>query len=386
MKKVLIISTDKFPRGDAGATRQEVLAKLMCLCGYDVDVMGYGKFTNFEWIQLEERINYLSLRSNQKNMIDRIKDRLLFSFRAKRYMEKDYNYDAILIVSVPYSLIKYLKKYKKKTSVILLHDSVEWYSESQFKLGKLSPSYIKKNCLNTKWIDDNFRVIAISTFLKDYFQNKGCISIRIPFIYETKNYVVEKKCDNKKLNFVYAGQLGNKDHIREFLEAVAMLENNDRNRIQVDLFGPTHNELSKTNNIDRKLELKLKDVLYVHGRVAREVVEKSLEYAHFTILFRDSNERYAKAGFPTKVVESLSHATPVLCNLSSDLDLYLKDSENSVISVSESREDIKKCLDRILSMSENEIEKMQTNARNLAVKSFDYRHFEDKMKVLLEEI
>ena len=48
MKKVLIITTDNFPNGNAGALRQETLSKLMILNGYDVDVLGYGPSTNFE--------------------------------------------------------------------------------------------------------------------------------------------------------------------------------------------------------------------------------------------------------------------------------------------------------------------------------------------------
>ena len=57
-----------------------------------------------------------------------------------------------------------------------------------------------------------------------------------------------------------------------------------------------------------------------------------MDNVQFDVLLRYSDLRYTKAGFPTKVVESLASATPVITNITSDLEMYLKDGENSVIS------------------------------------------------------
>lgn len=68
-----------------------------------------------------------------------------------------------------------------------------------------------------------------------------------------------------------------------------------------------------------------------YGRISRTEVLEDIKCLTFSILLREENLRYAKAGFPTKVVESLFCKTPVICNISSDLAKYLNDGENSMI-------------------------------------------------------
>ena len=120
------------------------------------------------------------------------------------------------------------------------------------------------------------------------------------------------------------------------------------------------------------------------GRITRTEVLKELTNAHFTVLLRDANARYAKAGFPSKVVESLSTATPVICNLSSDLSKYLKDNVNSIIIESNSSLEIEKAIKRIVTLSEDDLKKMQLNARYTAENSFDYNLYEDKIKEFIQ--
>lgn len=381
MKKILIISTDNFPNGNAGALRQETLSKLMVLNGYKVDILGYGPFTNFEFKDLNESIKYLSYRGKSNNLLCKIRDRLLFKFRVKKYVNNSINdYKAILFVSIPLSLINFLKKVCHKNKIILIHDSVEWYSPSEFVLGIFSPFYIEKNLLNQRYIDSSVRVIGISSFLSDYFNSKGCITTRIPFICDTD--VKNLKSNNSKISFVYAGQMGNKDHLNTFLEAVSCLDKTLQERITIDIFGPTFKEMKSNRQINEELYNKILN-LNIHGRVDRNVIMEYLSTANFTILFRNSSERYSKAGFPTKVVESLCMNTPVLCNLSSDLGMYLIDGVNSIISKSERSEDILDCLVRILTMSESELLEMQCKARELACTKFDYRLFKKNINDLL---
>lgn len=44
--------------------------------------------------------------------------------------------------------------------------------------------------------------------------------------------------------------------------------------------------------------------IIAHGRVSREEVTQALSNSDFSILLRPSNERYTKAGFPTKSVDA----------------------------------------------------------------------------------
>ena len=147
--KTLIITKDKFPNGNAGAVRQEQLANILKDCGYSVDLIGMGNTTNYDY-KMYNSIRYKSLRGSNQSIFNRIIDRLLFTNRVLREI-KNKDYDVILISSVSKKIINWLKKYKEKNSkTVLIHDSVEWYSASEFKLGKFNPEYIEKNLLNTK--------------------------------------------------------------------------------------------------------------------------------------------------------------------------------------------------------------------------------------------
>ena len=108
--------------------------------------------------------------------------------------------------------------------------------------------------------------------------------------------------------------------------------------------------------------------------------------ANATILLRDDRLRYAKAGFPTKVVESMMYATPVICNMSSDLELYLKNNENAYV--------VSECTDTsfseaVLKFINTPIEEqniVNANARKDAECFFDIEKYSEIISSLLYEI
>jgi glycosyltransferase involved in cell wall biosynthesis len=96
------------------------------------------------------------------------------------------------------------------------------------------------------------------------------------------------------------------------------------------------------------------------------------------LLIRDENLRYAKAGFPTKIVESLACGTPPLCNYSSDLELYLEDKKNSIIANGHTSRDVYEAVKKaLLITNENDRSLMRENSRKLALSSFDYSVYKD---------
>ena len=91
------------------------------------------------------------------------------------------------------------------------------------------------------------------------------------------------------------------------------------------------------------------------------------------ILIRSSTARYAKAGFPTKVVESLMSSTPVILNMTSDLGMYLKDGYDCIEVEHEDPESIVRALRRALALTPEQKDQMKKNARKTAEENFDYR-------------
>ena len=125
--------------------------------------------------------------------------------------------------------------------------------------------------------------------------------------------------------------------------------------------------------------------LIARGRVSRDDVLKQLQITDFTVLLRSTVLRYAKAGFPTKVVESLSTSTPVICNITSDLGDYLINEQNSLIVEACNSESFEITLRKALTLTYDEKQKMCYNARKTAEREFDFKVFKNQFNNFLCE-
>ena len=229
--------------------------------------------------------------------------------------------------------------------------------------------------MNTKLIDRQFHVIAISKYLENHFKGRKIHTIRIPVIMDKDSILPEKDASADKVVVSYAGRIGKKDYITNILKAFLLLNDEEKKKIEFRLMGANAAQVSKITGISPEVLKANSDLIHCMGRVPREVVLQNLRQTDFTILIRDPNLRYAKAGFPTKVVESLMSGTPVICNLSSDLGDYLIDGTNSILSDSIEPEIICKAIRRAAELSPEKRNQMKSEARNTAVKSFDYRNY-----------
>ncbi len=382
MKRALLVCTDSYPDGDAGAVRTHVFAKMLESMGYEPTVVGLGKTTNFQF-KTHENVLYISLRSESESFFAKSLNRVLFHKRLEKYIFKNNHiWDLIVFSPVSEKTISFLKKYSSQKNVPLVHDSIEWYSHEQFFLGKLHPTYIAKNRLNKKLIDKRVKVIAISSYLERYFSGKGIKTIRIPVIMDTKLMGCEKNIEQKKHVFVYAGSPGKKDYLNVVVSGFAKIKKDFPYELR--LIGITKEQLISLCGVDPSDVEKLGDHLCCIGRVPRKQVLEHLSHADFTILMRSEEQRYAKAGFPTKFVESLATATPVISNATSDIANYLKDGENGFLVSECSAEALSRSLEKALELSFDERLNMQKNARLTAEECFDYQKYSEKLMELIK--
>ena len=377
---VLFLCGCKYPEGDAGSVRVHALAKLMELCGKKTVVIGKGHIISKEK-STYDGIDFYSFKYHKDTFFGKIADRISYTGRAKRFLKKfGQEFSHIVIVDIPFSAIRYTKKYAAANHIQLIHDSVEWYSPSQFRFGRFNPMYIHRDRLNREIIDQDFRVIAISKYLEDYFLQKGCQTIRIPAILTAQNSMTEKTFSGKWI-ITYAGLPEKKDKLIEILESYASLDKNQKDMIELRVVGITLSVLAKRFVLSSETVARFKDIQFFPRLPRKEVLEK-LNETHFTIFYRDANERYAKAGFPTKVAESTSLGIPVITNHSSDLSLYLKNMENSII-IDESADGIRNAFSRVCFLSFNEYKNMCRNSMETYRQSFYYSVYQSALKTFI---
>lgn len=378
---VLIITRNRYPNEDAGAVRQHIFAKAFKDLGFSVTIIGMGKSTDFQYKNYDG-VEYISLRHKNSSYVQKIANQILYGKRLRNCIKK-LEPKIIMIVDLPLTVVSYIKKYACKKCITLIHDSVEWYSKEEFKLGKLDMNYIHKDLLNRYFIDNNFSVVAISEYLKNHFESDGKKVCRIPFVLDVKSIVAEKKLSDEKLIIVYAGTIGKKDYFDTIISALNKLDENQKQKIEFRIIGCNIDGFIKSTGISREKILLLGQTVKFLGRIPRKEVIENLKEANFTILIRPENLRYAAAGFPTKVTESLAYATPVIANITSDLGQYLSDNYNSVIVKDISANSICEAFGRVLKFDKNELEKLCKNARDTAETKLDYRLFSDKLKEIL---
>lgn len=379
MKKAIIITENNYPEGDAGAVRQHAFAKMLSEMDYDVLVIGYGKPTK-GYVEFYDGIKYISFRENSNNKAFRIWNRMMFGNKFYKYIIKNYlELDLLFVVDLMPNAFKKIIKLKKRYNCTLIHDSVEWYSKEEFKFGKYDIAYKRKDFTNTKVINENWNVIAISTYLKKHFQKLANKTIRIPVIMDIKKIDFRMKVKpNDKIVFSYAGGPGKKDFLREIINGFALLNSNELKKIEINIIGVNKQQLINLCEVDEKAIDALGTCLKIHGRVERSKAVDYIKNSDYSLLIRDENLRYAKAGFPTKIVESLACGTPPLCNYSSDLELYLEDKKNSIIANGHTSRDVYEAVKKaLLITNENDRSLMRENSRKLALSSFDYSVYKD---------
>lgn len=375
---LLIVSYDKYPNGNAGAVRQHAFAKLYQECGFDVVVVGMGDSTDFT-VKEYDGVKYTSFRRMPNNTINKALNWFLYGRRLRKFIRTcGFEFTDVLFVNTYFSsVLAWIKRYCRKRGIGLFHDSVEWYSPEEFKLKKCDIAYVKNNRLNTKEIDKSFKVIAISRYLFDHYRSRGIDAIRIPVIMDSKSISYEKNTRGDKLIVSYAGRIGKKDYIGNIIRAFLLLSDDEKAKIELRLMGANIDEASQITGISKDDLERNRDVIHCMGRVPRSVVLQNLQETDFTVLIRGSSLRYARAGFPTKVVESLMSGTPVICNLSSDLDEYLIDGENAVIVKDMDIQSVAQALRSALEIPFEKRKEMQARARKTAEEFFDYRRYVD---------
>ena len=383
MLKAVILTENNYPLGDAGAIRQHATAKIFEKIGYSVAVLAYGKSTDNKMSSFDG-IEYRSFRPKSNNKLVRAFYRIIVSTRMVRSLKKDYkDVDVVLLADVQPATFKKVSRLYSRRKTVLIHDSVEWFSPEQFKNGEKSLSYRNRDRINTKLITDRWRIMAISSYLESHFSSI-CKTERIPVIMDVSNieYNLKRFDSCPKKVFSYVGSPGKKDYLKNIIEGFEFLPQELRENAVLNVVGVNYQQLVDICEVSPKTLDAIKGCINILGRLPHEEAVRIVRESDYTLLFRDENLRYAKAGFPTKIVESLACGTPVVCNLSSDLAMYLTDEGNSIIAEGHSVQDVKNALERAIATSRDVMSKMRVNARATAENCFDYSNYTTQLSKL----
>lgn len=269
---------------------------------------------------------------------------------------------------ITYGFFNSLNSWCKVHNIENVVDVVEWYSKEQFKHWYLSLAYFKKELDIRRIVKSKANVIAITTYLENYFIKQGCRAVRIPIMAELPP---ERECRNlsfEKIRIIYAGSHLMMDNIITIIKTLCNLDVDSRKRIEFSIYG-LNRERIYSYLPDTKLA-EDEGFVTINGHRPNQEIIQAYKQSHYSIVIRDPNLRVNQAGFPSKVIESMKMGVPVICNYSSDLNLYLKDNVNSIIVEDISQDSLTKTFLRVLKIKNPEYSKLSLNAQNTIEKEF----------------
>lgn len=288
-----------------------------------------------------------------------------------------YNYQSIPLIK--------LKKYCRNNNIKIFSDCTEWYStkgaNAIFKLIKGVDTFLRMRIIQ-KQLDG---LIVISNLLYNYYDNNKNV-VRIPPLVdlsEEKWNIKIQKTNSSNINIVYAGSPGkNKDSLNVIIEALDEI-NEEVPNYTLNIVGITKEQYLNDYRHHQKVLDRLGKRIIFNGRLSHTESLQYIKNAHFSMFFRE-NSRVNNAGFPTKFAESISIGTPVLTNVTSDLEEFLVEGKNGFFLNTLDKELMISKLKGILNLDNRKIEEMKQAC--ISSEMFNYKRYIENLNLIVKEI
>lgn len=328
MDKKIIIYLGNFDRPELNAAGKRVYGNALVFCnlGYKVILIGKNGSIDISYpMSYGENVAFYSFPDYGLFCINKYIKYIDGIIAKEGKPEYIIRYGSPCLAEFDRRLILFCKKKKIK----LIADVVDWLPSSGnniiFNLLKRVDTYLEKGIFNTK----SDGIITISTYLSKYYERRGCRTVIIPPIVPEYK---KNRSDNAFIHVVYAGipfrfgrRIKNVTEVKDRLDlAVKGIAGVIKHGLPVrfDIYGVSKEQYLIAYPDDARI-IQSDDIqIQFFGKKSMETVQKAINNADFTILLRERN-RATMAGFPTKVVESLSCGTPVITTNTSDLEKYI---------------------------------------------------------------
>lgn len=375
---IIYIGPFAFPNGGAAAGRILGVSMSMQMAGFEVKVAS-GQIKKpghtSEWF---EGIEVFSIGERTAEHLPRLLKHMAYlTMGSKTIAWLDslaYKPHTLVIYSGYSPYLLHLLPWARRYGVQLVFDAVEWYDPAS-PLGWLSPYQLNIELAMRLLLPRVGHVLSISTFLHHYYLARGCQSLLMPPTMDVAATVsrTNGRDTQSPLQLVYAGSPGRKDLLNNILEAVLRLRRNGH-ALRLSVAGITAIQAGDYPAVRGRASAEVSAGVDFVGMLSHEAAMGLVGQADFSLLLRH-DARYSRAGFPTKFVESLAVGTPVIANLTSDLDHYLKEGQTGFICAGPSSEDMVMALTRALAITQEQHSRMRACCRALATEAFDYRAF-----------
>ncbi len=300
--------------------------------------------------------------------------------------KKEFKIDGVITYQSPsYAVaVKKIAKWCKKNNVPYIVNCADLpifdlQSPIRKIVMKLNWNYL--HSINKKYADG---IIAISHFIADYFRKPGRPTIILPPLFDC-GQTPSDFTPNETSSFIYAGTpflitghkvdpKGMKDRLDKVIDIFIALSEKGVKYI-FNIIGITKEDYLIGVPKHKKALENINNIFF-YGKLSHKETLFMISTSDFSINYRDEN-LMTKAGFSTKIVESVSLGTPVVINDISDTFDYLEEG----ISGFKLTGDIDKdsvTVKKLCEISLNDRRQLKIKIANSKI--FDFSKYEYKIK------
>ena len=331
MTCVLYTGAFRFPEGDAAAARVYAVGQLFKSIGCTVAFAGWERAhykDGYYRYKDHDCYSQAEFRERELGIVSRLFGFFLRGFKTLKWLRQHRQYDVVVAYNPPalFSLGLLLSGRVLGFRVVL--DCTEWYEGEHLPGGRFGLA-AAENWTRMRLVYPLFRhVICISRLLEHHFSGRNVVNIP-PLMIGTYD-LKPKPPIAAGVCFVYAGEAGKKDRLLPFIQALPEVQKLLQRPLLLRIAGlkwDTLCQLMQTQGMDPAAYQPFVECL---GRIDRESVRNLYSISHFSIIFRE-DKRYARAGFPTKAVESWSYGCPIITNPVGDLGALARDMVDTIV-------------------------------------------------------
>ena len=380
--KILYVGGFKLPDRNAAAHRVINNGKLLRDIGYEVFFLGVDE-RNSDYLSMTKKsfFGFDCYSIPYPNNIKQWLKYLTSIFWVKKIVSDIQDISCVIVYNYQAIALLRLSRFCRKNNISIVGDSTEWYGSKGenflFKILKGLDTFLRMRILQKQMNG----LIVISSYLTKYYRTVRNLLCLPPLVdkLEYKWVQNELQVNFSKIRLVYAGTPGKtKDNLGLLIECLYDLKH--YSNFEFIIVGISKEEYL-SNNCQKKIIDDLGNKVVFKGRVPHQTSINLLKGSDFSIFLRQKT-RTNMAGFPTKLVESISSGTPVITTNTSDISKYIINMKNGIIVDQLNKESLLTVLRNLLSL---DIKIIRGIKENVDATTFHYMNYCDQMKKFISQ-
>ncbi len=374
--RLLYIGAIQLPVRDAASIRVYNIGYAIKQSGHSVDYLCLESYGSEPTAWGDSSYHYVF--SKEPSSTEKMHE-LLFGSRALAKLKElcqEKRYDAVILYNTTSFIENEIIKYCRREHIRVYADVTEWYEVRTPKSKKDLFPYV-----NALSVDRRIRkldqrldgVIAISRYLYDYYSKLGVNVIRIPPIFHYERHFLDTDGDCKTILYAGSPAVG-KDEIGILIDAVKAV---NRESVMLKLVFVGVNRPEDADALE-------KYGISFRPRCNTDQVIEYVRSSDFTVLFRQE-KRFAKAGYSTKVAESLFNGVPVLCNEIGGTDTDIENMKNGIKIKGLSMDDVYAGLQQMARLNREEGAELRRNSREIGDRLFNAAHYVELLDTFIRK-